>query len=43
MAEQLLRIGNISEGIIRHIDPKEARMQIGLALLKHSGTIASWY
>ena len=37
MAEHLLRSGNISEHTIRHSDPNEARMQIGVALLEHSG------
>ena len=41
MAEHLLQSGNISEHTIRHSDPSEApneaRMQIGVALLEHSG------
>ena len=37
MAEHLLQSGNISEHTIRHSDPNEARMQIGVVLLEHSG------
>ena len=37
MAEYLLQSRNISEHTIRHSDPNEARIQIGVALLEHSG------
>ena len=37
MAKHLLQSGNISEHSIRHSDPNEAQMQIGVALLEHSG------
>lgn len=39
MAEQLLSSGSINEHLIRHTDPKEARVEIGLTLLKCSGKI----
>ena len=37
-AEELLRDGTINEIEIRHTDLKKARLEIGLSLLKHSGT-----
>ena len=37
MAEHLLQCGSVDEDVIRHADLKEARTQIGLALLKHFG------
>ena len=38
MAEQLLGDGSINEIVIKRVNLKKARMEIGISLLRYSGT-----